>query len=137
MSTRIQKNFDPRMHDLQSANLMTENHDVVGSSFSSQDSHDPSHQDTSFPFYPSSRPVGQPGYGAAPSGARPGAPGTMGPMGNGGPTIFLVPTRGVGTCSGAMRNGMVQLPSMFSMDINVLNFLTIMNRERTNLSSFI
>ncbi len=68
---------------------------------------------------PGAAPPGQSGLGrsAAPSPA--GAPGAPGGSGNG-INIFLVPTRGVGSCSSDTSSGMVQLPSMFSMGQNVL-----------------
>ncbi len=131
---------------------------AVKSAFVTKDSnshipHD-SHNDTSFVF--SSRAPRGAGFGAQGGMNRGGmmnggmnrggmmnGGGMMGngmngmPMGNGGPTIFLVPTRGVGTgtCSGGMPNGMVQLPSMFSVNMDMLTAITVATRMRSNLLS--
>ncbi len=75
-----------------------------------------------------------PMFGSSPYGAQPGAyggqPGVMGgaPPGQG-PVIFLVPTRGVGTCSESGAPGMVRLPSMYSIDALALSFYVGMKRQ--------
>lgn len=70
-----------------------------------------------------------PGAYGARGGAAPGmaGPGAAGPAGNG-INIFLVPTRGVGSCSSDTSSGMVQLPSMFSMSANIVAATELYNQ---------
>ena len=79
---------------------------------------------------------GQPGYGQ--SGGMNGQSGGMtggrsgGMFGRNqpmGPTIFLVPTRGVGSCSGNSAPNMVQLPSMYSMGPTLLTSIELIKRQ--------
>ena len=86
---------------------------------------------------PGAAPPGRSGFGrsAAPSPA--GAPGAVGGSGTG-INIFLVPTRGVGSCSSDTSSGMVQLPSMFSIDQNVLVGFDPFHRTRHSvMTSFL
>jgi hypothetical protein len=87
---------------------------------------------TSFPFMGSS----QQGYGQSGGyGNSSSSGGMFGRKPPTGPVIFLVPTRGVGTCSGGSPN-MVQLPSMMSMDKLMLMAVSGIGSKRTALVDF-
>lgn len=82
------------------------------------------------------------GYGAPPpqGGGMFGSSGGMfggGMPPPGGPTIFLVPTRGVGSCSGNAAPNMIQLPAMYSMGTAVVTAVEVMKREVGKASNFL
>jgi len=118
----------------------------VTTNFSSLHNHNDGHAATQFifrgttPAQPMVAPQGgtgmfgrtgaaAPGAYGAPGAVGPGAvgPGTAGAGGNG-INIFLVPTRGVGSCSSDTSSGMVQLPSMFSMSANMVAATELYNK---------
>ena len=92
----------------------------------------------SFASKPNSAFWGQPAYGQPGYGQQQTSGGILGNSSSGGglfgsrpmgPTIFLVPTRGMGSCSGNSAPNMVQLPSMYSTGPLLLNAMEVIRRQ--------